>query len=66
MIGRTQMTHFVDDGSIGACEHLIEVAEKKRREAMAQRAAARLEIRKCDEELRRRRAQLRLARHQEV
>lgn len=60
MIGRTQLTNL-DDGSIGACEHLLEVAEKKRREAIAERNAARAAITKCDEEIRRRKAQLKTA-----
>ncbi len=61
MIGRTQMTQLVGDGSVGACEHLLEVAEKKRTEAIAERNAARATILKCDVEIKRRRAQLKLA-----
>lgn len=58
MIGRTQLTQFVDDGAAGAAEHLIEVAEKNLREAIALRNAARATIRKCREEIARRKAQL--------
>jgi hypothetical protein len=55
------MTQLVDDGSIGACEHLLEVAEKQRREAIEARNTARAMIVKCDDEIRRRRAQLKAA-----
>lgn len=58
MIGRTQLTQFVDDGSVGAAQHLIEVAEKKLAEALRDRNAARATIRKCRDEIARRKAQL--------
>jgi hypothetical protein len=59
MIGRTQMTHWVDDGSAGALAHLLEVAEKKLRESLAVRNAAQRDVTKARQDIRRFQAQRR-------
>lgn len=61
MIGRTQMTEFVEGGARGAAEHLIEQAEKRLRDAVAVRNTARAVILKETREIRIRKEQLRAA-----
>jgi hypothetical protein len=60
MIGRTQLTKFVDDGSRGACEHLLEGAQKRLREALELRDRATQDVRKAQADIKRFKSQLRV------
>lgn len=58
-MGRTQMTKFIDDGSVGACAHLIEVAEKSLKTALAVRVDVNRAIKKARGEIQRAKTKLR-------
>lgn len=60
-MGRTHLTQFVraDDGVAGALAHILEVTEKKLREAIATRNAAQRDVTKARQDIRRYRAQAR-------